>query len=66
MRAEDQRINVHRGGRLEIVAPFASWQRWQAACSAARELGKELGVEIIVRAADTTGWHGRWIDGRPR
>lgn len=66
MNATDQRINLRPGTRLEIVHPFRSWQRWQAACQAARELGKELGVEIIVRAADTTGWRGNWNDGSPR
>lgn len=61
-----QRVNVRPGNRLEIVCPFRSWMLWQAACSAAKPLGFVLGIEIVVRAADTTDWRGRWIDGRPR
>jgi len=60
------RCNVRPGERLELVCPFKSWALWQAACSAGRVLGFALGVEVVVRAKDTTGWRGRWIDGRPR
>ncbi len=61
-----QRVNTRPGTELHIVHPFASWCTWQAACSATRVLGFALGLTIIVRAADTAGWRGRWVDGRPR
>ena len=61
-----QRINTRPGQVLEIVAPFKTWALWQCACSAAKPLGFVLGMVIIVRAADTTGWRGRWVDGRPK
>ena len=61
-----QRINTRPGWTLEIVHPFRSWMLWQAACSAARVLGFALGMTVIVRAASTEGWRGRWTDGRPK
>ncbi len=61
-----QRVNTRPGTELHIVHPFGGWATWQAACSAARVLGFALGLTIIIRAADTTGWRGRWVDGRPK
>ena len=63
---KSQRVNTRPGQRLEIVHPFASWLTWQAACSAGRVLGFALGIEVTIRAADTTGWKGRWVDGLPK
>jgi len=60
------RCNVRPQERLEIVCPFRSWLTWQAACSAGWVLGFALGCEVIVRAKDTTGWRGRWVDGLPK
>lgn len=57
MKAQDQRINVHRGGRLEIVALFASWQRWQAACSAASaKQSPARGGRMAAHRKRAEGW----------
>ncbi len=61
-----QRVNTRPGTELHIVHPFASWMTWQVAAAAFRELGRCIGLTIIVRAANTDGWKGTWIDGRPR
>jgi hypothetical protein len=63
-RVSAQRVNVRPGSTLEIVAHCGFWPRWQAACSAARELGALLKCAIIVRDADAEG--RGWKDGRPR